>query len=77
MASMFVREEFLDQMVRFEQKGKLKVRTSLYLLYTDNCGRRVGDWYLDYPPRPRPRVDAADSRGEAVLRWWIVHEGSL
>ena len=56
MANMFVREEFLDHMVRFEQEGKLKVRTSLYLLYTDNCGRRVGDWYLDYPPVLDPEL---------------------
>ena len=50
LADMFVTEDFLRQMRTFEQQGKLKIRTSLYLVYTDNCGNVIGDWYKNYPP---------------------------
>ena len=50
IADMFIREDFLRQMQSFDQQGKLHIRTSLYLVYTDNCGRILGDWYRNYPP---------------------------
>ena len=50
LADMCVFPEFLQQMRDFEQSGKLKVRTSLYLPYNTNCGDIVGDWYKNHPP---------------------------
>ena len=49
MANMFTNAHFLGQMQEFEQQGNLRIRTSLYLLYTDTCGRIQGDWYLEHP----------------------------
>ena len=50
IADMFANDEFLDQMQTFEAKGKLRIRASLYLVYADNCGNVLGDWYRDHPP---------------------------
>jgi predicted amidohydrolase YtcJ len=46
----FVTEDFLDEMREFERAGQLRIRTSLYLVATDNCGRLLGDWWRKYPP---------------------------
>ena len=50
LADMYVNSGFLDQMYAFEEQGKLKIRTSLYLIYNTNCGDPSGDWWLDHPP---------------------------
>ncbi len=50
IADMFANDEFLEQMEIFEAEGKLRIRTSLYLSHTDNCGNVWGDWYQDHPP---------------------------
>lgn len=50
IADMFVTPDFLDQMRDLEREGRLRIRTSLYLNYTDNCGNRMGDWYQQHPP---------------------------
>ena len=50
IADMFAHDEFLEQMQTFEAEGKLRIRTSLYLPHTDNCGTVWGDWYRDQPP---------------------------
>ena len=50
LANLFVQEGFLREMQDFAEIGFLRVRTSLYLTATDNCGRVQGDWYKDYPP---------------------------
>ena len=47
---MFANDEFLEQMQTFEAEGRLRIRTSLYLSHTDNCGNLWGDWYRDHPP---------------------------
>ena len=49
LGDLFVTSEFLEQMENFEQEGKLLVRTSLFLVYTDNCGNILGDWYKEHP----------------------------
>lgn len=46
----FVTEDFLEEMGEFEAAGQLRIRTSLYLVATDNCGQLQGDWWQDYPP---------------------------
>ena len=55
IADMFVNDEFLEQMRIFEAEGGLRIRTSLYLTHTDNCGNNWGDWYRDQPPVRDPQ----------------------
>lgn len=50
----FVTEAFLEEMREFEADGQLRIRTSLYLVATDNCGRDQGDWWQQYPPTQEP-----------------------
>lgn len=50
LANMCVPEDFLEQMQTFEQQGKLRIRTTLYLLYNNNCGEPQGDWYKQHTP---------------------------
>lgn len=54
LADMFVPPEFLAQMQTFHNEGKLRIRTSLYLIYTTNCGDVVGDWYKQHEPTHEP-----------------------
>jgi predicted amidohydrolase YtcJ len=53
-ADMFVTPEFLQEMQDYQQQGKLRLRTSLYLAYTTNCGDVLGDWYQEFPPTRNP-----------------------
>lgn len=50
VGNAFVTPEFLEEMRTFEESGALVVRTSLYLIYTDNCGGPRGDWWRGHPP---------------------------
>lgn len=50
----FVTEAFLAEMQAFAAAGQLRIRTSLYLVATDNCGRDQGDWWQQYPPTRTP-----------------------
>ena len=50
IAELYVPPHIHDEMRDFEAQGKLRIRTSLYLLYIDPCGTFQGDWYLDHPP---------------------------
>ncbi len=50
MADMFVNAGVLQEMQAFERQGKLRIRTSLYLTYNNNCGNPPSDWWLDHPP---------------------------
>ena len=54
IGDLFVNRSFLREMQEFEQQGLLRVRTSLYLVYNDPCGRVLGDWYMDYVPTRSP-----------------------
>ena len=58
VGDLYVTESFLKEMRRFDDAGGLQIRTSLYLIATDNCGRPQGDWWKDYP--------ATDSPGEML-----------
>ena len=42
--------QVVDDMLRFRDEGRLRVRTNLYLALTDFCGEYLGNWYRDYPP---------------------------
>ena len=50
LGSMYTLPDFLAQMQDLDHAGRLRVRTSLYLNYTTNCGQVLGDWYKAYPP---------------------------
>ncbi len=50
MANMYCDEAFVQGMQQFERDGLLRIRTSLYLLYTDVCGQLQGDWWKGYAP---------------------------
>lgn len=55
MADMSVGPSVIEPIIDFAEQGRLKVRTSLYLSYNDNCGGFLGDWYLDYPVDKNPQ----------------------
>ena len=42
--------EILEAVQGYEQAGELRVRTSLYLIYTDACGNVQEDWWREHPP---------------------------
>ncbi len=50
----FVVQQFLTEMQNYTEEGKLRVRTSLYMIYNTNCGDIVGDWWKDIPPTREP-----------------------
>lgn len=54
LADLYVTREFLQEMRAMDASGQLRVRTSLYLVYTSNCGDVLGDWYKQYPPTRKP-----------------------
>jgi predicted amidohydrolase YtcJ len=50
LANLYSPSDFVSEMKAFAADGRLKVRTSLYLTYTDNCGVPQGDWWKAHPP---------------------------
>jgi len=54
LGDMYVDEGFLKEMRDFDEAGGLGIRTSLYLVATDNCGRSKGDWWMEYPATDEP-----------------------
>jgi predicted amidohydrolase YtcJ len=54
-ANMFTPSEVLSRVRQFAAAGKLRVRTSLYLLHNTNCGEPLGPWYLAERPVTDPR----------------------
>jgi predicted amidohydrolase YtcJ len=53
-AELHVRQEMVEPMRAYDEAGQLRVRTSLYLIYTDSCGELQGDWWKAYPPTREP-----------------------
>ena len=51
---LFVNEGFLSDIENFYEKGQLRIRTNLYLVATDNCGREEGGWWRDFSPSNNP-----------------------
>ncbi len=49
LANLYGVPEFVAEMQALETQGKLRIRTSLYLNYTTNCGDVLGEWYQRYP----------------------------
>ena len=50
LANLFSDPSFVPQMQDLAASGDLRIRTSLYLIYTNNCGIPQGDWWKDHPP---------------------------
>jgi predicted amidohydrolase YtcJ len=51
IGDMYVNDRFLKEIRAFEPA--LRLRTSLYLVMTDNCGKQQGDWFKGHPPTRR------------------------
>jgi len=51
---LYVDKGFLREMLGFEEAGGLQIRSSLYLIANDNCGRSQGDWWKEYPSTTEP-----------------------
>jgi predicted amidohydrolase YtcJ len=54
LGDLFVEKGFVKDMREFDDQGGLQIRTSLYLVATDNCGKSKGDWWLEYPATDEP-----------------------
>ena len=50
IGDMFVNKSFLKEMQKFDADGQLRIRTSLYLVATDNCGKAMGEWWQEHAP---------------------------
>lgn len=51
---LFVNQDFWAEIEDFYEQGQLRIRTNLYLVATDNCGREQGDWWRDFTPTNNP-----------------------
>ncbi len=54
IGNMYTTSDFLRTMQDYNAEGKLRLRTSLYLIYNTNCGDIVGDWWKDILPTRQP-----------------------
>ncbi len=54
VGDLYVTDDFLEEMRQFEANGQLRIRTSLYLVATDNCGKPLGDWWQTHLPTRIP-----------------------
>ena len=54
VGDLFVDQPFLKEIQNFDRAGFLRVRTSLYLVHNDPCGRVLGAWYKSYAPTRLP-----------------------
>lgn len=54
IGSMYTTQEFLNEMRNYNAENKLRIRTSLYLIYNTNCGDIVGTWWKNIPPTREP-----------------------
>jgi predicted amidohydrolase YtcJ len=54
LADLFVDRRTFNDLKRFADGGFLRVRTHLYLVAADNCGRPQGNWYKEHPPSMVP-----------------------
>lgn len=54
LGTLYVDRSFLTEIQAFDAAGFLRVRTSLYLVHTDPCGKILGDWWLEHPADRTP-----------------------
>lgn len=50
LATLYVDESFLKEIQSFNEAEYLRVRTSLYLVATDACGKKLSAWWKKFPP---------------------------
>ncbi|MBE0635294.1 amidohydrolase family protein [Candidatus Bipolaricaulota bacterium] len=59
-ANMYTTPSLAQEYIEMAQRGELRVRFSLYLVYNTSCGDVLGDWYAQYDPlvelAPRLRI---------------------
>jgi predicted amidohydrolase YtcJ len=59
-ANMFTTPDLAEEYARMAERGEMRVRFSLYLIYNTSCGDVLGDWYTQYEPlaeiAPRLRI---------------------
>jgi predicted amidohydrolase YtcJ len=46
--------DLLQRLQALEREDKLRVRTSVYMMYNSACGDAMGEWYRDYAPTREP-----------------------
>ncbi len=58
-AELYVDQSFLNDIQALSNAGKIRLRFSLYLMYDNNCGDIIGDWYKAYQPGQKlgPRLE--------------------
>ena len=44
IGDLYVDQQFIKEIQKFYEAGYLRLRTSLYLVYKDPCGRVFGEW---------------------------------
>lgn len=54
LGDLYSSPRLLEEIRAFDDSGKLRVRTSLYLVYANPCGDVLGDWYQLHPPTREP-----------------------
>jgi predicted amidohydrolase YtcJ len=56
LGDLFIGPGFFDELTQFAASGALRIRTTMYLGYSTNCGKIVGTWYLAHPPNRDPNA---------------------
>lgn len=56
VANMYSPPDFLAEIEQLAAEDKLRLRTSLYLNYTTNCGEVLGHWYRGMAPSRDPNL---------------------
>ena len=46
--------DLLQRLQALEREDKLRVRTSVYMMYNSACGDAMGEWYREYAPTREP-----------------------
>jgi predicted amidohydrolase YtcJ len=49
-----VNPDQLETLRALDEEGRIRVRTSVYLVHDDSCGEETGDWILDVEPSRAP-----------------------
>ena len=49
-AEFYVDQTILNKLIALAEAGELRMRVNAYLLYNNNCGDLIGDWWKAYQP---------------------------
>jgi len=49
-ANLYTTPELTEEYIRMAERGEMRVRFSLYLIYNTSCGEVLGNWYAGYEP---------------------------